>query len=427
MVPLDDEVDATVLDGLVQSTDRAITRLLTEGDDPLALASYLWVVRTRGIVPINGARLVAWGVAWCRTIFADGRIGRRRDEDVASAALAAMALNGTDALVELHDSIRTGLERVVGRELDRRTIPFGWPAYSAIVLLAAHAFGVDDERFPAAAHETAAAYQRSIMGGHALGVTFVIALLEQFGAAEQRVTLLEWVRQAVDAPRTGYEDHAYLLQALWTAQGSGHDLLRVLSVRTLMASPALAYVGTGTEDVPPAGDGSVVVTVSHLYRAALLDVLARAREGAAGRAEAQLDARYRGHWVITTAAFFGMGTLILLVGTVLLWPLVSLAGAAHEYFVEANYRAMPPWQGWLYIGDSLLIFLLVLCVVGAVPPVWSLLIRSHVESDRRLREVVIPRLRTAIVLWLTLVLTGFLISAWAGVLAPGVRHLLGGT
>jgi hypothetical protein len=315
----------------------------------------------------------------------------------------------------------------VGRELDRRTIPFGWPAYSAIVLLAAHAFGVDDERFPAAAHETAAAYQRSIMGGHALGVTFVIALLEQFGAAEQRVTLLEWVRQAVDAPRTGYEDHAYLLQALWTAQGSGHDLLRVLSVRTLMASPALAYVGTGTEDVPPAGDGSVVVTVSHLYRAALLDVLARAREGAAGRAEAQLDARYRGHWVITTAAFFGMGTLILLVGTVLLWPLVSLAGAAHEYFVEANYRAMPPWQGWLYIGDSLLIFLLVLCVVGAVPPVWSLLIRSHVESDRRLREVVIPRLRTAIVLWLTLVLTGFLISAWAGVLAPGVRHLLGGT
>jgi hypothetical protein len=144
MVPLDDEVDATVLDGLVQSTDRAITRLLTEGDDPLALASYLWVVRTRGIVPINGARLVAWGVAWCRTIFADGRIGRRRDEDVASAALAAMALNGTDALVELHDSIRTGLERVVGRELDRRTIPFGWPAYSAIVLLAAHAFGVDE-------------------------------------------------------------------------------------------------------------------------------------------------------------------------------------------------------------------------------------------------------------------------------------------
>lgn len=98
-------------DDVVRSVDRAVDRLLTDGNDPFSLALYLWVARIHGIVLVNGDGLAAWASTWVERSLVDGHVGRRKDTEVASAALAAMALRGIDALADIDAAVRAGIER----------------------------------------------------------------------------------------------------------------------------------------------------------------------------------------------------------------------------------------------------------------------------------------------------------------------------
>src|SRR5206468_1920443 len=84
-----------------------------------------------------------------------------------------------------------------------------------------------------------------------------------------------------------FEDEAYLVQTLWqlTDNGSNNhkEMVMSLSEQLLNNTPAWQYLMNGGEDIPPAGDGRTVVYISHLYRAALLDVLLEYQTHAASR------------------------------------------------------------------------------------------------------------------------------------------------
>lgn len=427
MVPLIAPNASTALtrrDDIVRSADRAVGRLLRNESDPLALALYLRVMRDHDLVLINGDRLVAWAATWVRRILVDGHIGRRRDMDIASAALAATGLHGTDTFASLESGVRERLGRVVSDELDVRPVPFRSAPYGAIVLYAISFFGIKEPRVASVADALTTLYDSAFASGRMFGIGFVIRLLSTLGRVERIKALAERARHALDDPRTGYEDRVYLLEALWAAAPViGTNGIADLSELIVPASPGLLYIDQGVEEVTPAEDDWVAITVSDLYRAELLDVVLHTEKAASARILDRLDERYRGRRVVTVSAFGFYFLIIVMLWVALLVPLIVAWPMAHRYWIDQQFGSLSAWGASLYALDIAVITIAVPCTKSLLTGLWNVLVRSQVESDRRVRDLFWRSLADTITQWNVWFVGAIVVAIIVSVGFPGLVHL----
>lgn len=373
---------------VAQSADLAIRDLLTDGSNPLALAVYLWTVLQTDLSLVNRDRLVNWGEAWARQIFVDGSIGRRGDEQIVSAALAAAALWGTNALSDVQSEIRESVRLKLSAELDRQAIPYAHPSYGAAFLLAAQVLDVDEPRIVVAAKTVASAFEGAIPGGRVFGIGFIVLLLKKIQCLETIKALESCLTDAVTDPRISYDDQLCILQSILLISKSVHLADKMVSVHSaLTGSPMWSYLMVGMEDIPAAGDGHAVVTVSHLCRAVLLDATIRLHSLVAQRAELMLNERYSGNKVVGLFAFGFVALLLSGAWFALGSAMIPWWDAARRYWFLNNYDIMAPWAALLFIAGVVFASLLLPVTLVVLWNSWALLVRAHVQSDRRTAEV----------------------------------------
>jgi hypothetical protein len=413
---------------LIRSVDSAIRDLLVSESDPLALACYLWTLRRHDVRLVNSDQLASWGARWSSQVLIDGVVSRRKDEEVTAAALAAASLVGTTALQPVVEGVQQSLSQLLGTIIDRQGVPFGRASYGAIVLYGAQAVGVQDRILEASTAAVAAAFQRSLAGGRTFGIGFLAELLSGSDRNSQLEELRAAIESAFNNPSSGYEDQAYLLQAMWSldAAAIAESELVARTEEVLANSPVWPYLMAGVGDVEPAGDRQTSVTVSHVYRASLLDLVIRSRVRRTNLSQAQFDARYRGSRVIGAAAF-GFGCVVLAsLWAVLLALMVPVRDAAWQYWVVHDYSKMPSDAALLFLGGMALLLLLLIDSPIAVWTLWQLLVRRAILSDQHMIELLVSRLRWGLVGWFAFLVVAGSVNLATGVLGPGLQHALTG-
>ncbi len=412
-------------DDVIRSVDSMVGHLLTHGNDTLALALYFWVARSYGLVLVNGDDLAAWARAYVKGVFVDRRIGRQRDTEIASAALAAIALQDTDALAGLEGAVCEGISTMTRDEISRHSVPFNSAAYGSILLLAARTFQVTALDLSGCGDAIADLYDHAVLGGRAFGMGFAVDFLHKINENGRVEDVTRRARAALNDPRIGYEDQLYLLQALWVAQPVTGDIDLVdLSERVLERSPGLLYIGHGNEDISPTSRDDMAMPISHLYRAMLLYNLLRVEQVALIRSAELFNERYRGNRAIITAAFAAYLFPIILVWCVVVTPLVAARDAADRFWLQQQFGAMSVVGALLYSLDLAFLTLLVPCTWTVVGDLWSVLVRAHVESDRRLKDVVATHLSHTIMQWKGWFALAFLVNVLSGFAPSGLAHIL---
>jgi hypothetical protein len=411
---------------VLKSTDLAIRDLLLQEDDPFALAVYLWTMRRHDLTFVNGDGLTSWGATWVHRILIEQKVGRRRDEEIVSAALAAAALIGTDALRGELSEIRAAMRAVVTAELARSPVPFRRLSYAAALLLAATTIGIDEPAMREAAGSIDSACAEAVPGGRLFGLPFAIGILQDQQLTSELEALQRGIVDALANPRTDYEDQIYLLQALWQLHQphrATDGLIRQTS-DLLNRSPGWLYLMAGLEEVAPAGDLAVPVPVSHLFRAALLDVTLQFRAASRASVERGIDTRYRGRRFVGLGAF-GFGLIFLATPWFLLlrWVL-PIAGSAKDYWLSSQYEALPAGTALGFLAAVLFGSFLAPLTASAVWALWSSLVVSAVESDRRIAELLIRRSGLILKWWLVFVVLAVFIGLGTGILAPELQHAL---
>jgi hypothetical protein len=416
------------MDNLFQSVDLAVKHLLDTESDPLALAMYLWVFRAHNLSLNNSDRLASWGIAWAQRAFISESIGRKKDEQIASAALALAALATTRALSTVENDLRSGVQRALAAELDRRSIPLRHPVYGAMLLLAACRLKVDEPRAISAAESITSSFTKGLPGRRAFGAGIIVQLLQENQKEGLLTTLTQHIQKIIDDPRVTYEDRLYLLHALWLSHDDASEPNEIIGLAEsfLKATTTWSSLMDGIEEIPSAGDGHMPVTVSHLYRAALLDISLRFQVGETERAQARLDARYGGRKLINMAAF-GFGAL-LLGGT---WFLLGKAvltsfDAGWRYWLLNDYHAMSSSSALFFLAEVVFATLFLPVTLVITWTLWFLLIRTKATNDREIAEVLGHRLRGAFLTWLTLIALGVLIGLFTGAIGPAFTHAIGG-
>ncbi len=416
------------IDSLFQSVDLAVKHLLNTESDPLALAMYLWVFRTHNISLNNSDRLASWGISWTHRTFISESVGRKRDEQIASAALSLVALAKTRVLSNVENNLRSGVKRALAVELDRRSIPLRHPVYGAMLLLAACQLKVDEPRTASAAEAITASFTKGIPGGRAFGAGIIVQLLQEIQKEDLLATFTQHIQKTIDDPRVTYEDRLYLLQALWLSHNdvSEPDEIVELTERFLKASTTWSSLMDGMEEIPSAGDGQIPVTVSHLYRAVLLDINLRFQIGETSRTQALLDARYGGRRLINLAAF-GFSVLFLagiwfLLGKAVLFSL----DVGRRYWLLDDYHAMSSSSALFFLGEVLFATLLLPVTLVILWTLWLLLLQTKATNDREIVEVLGHRVRVAFLTWLTLIALAVFISLFTGAIGPAFTHAIGG-
>lgn len=427
MVPLSVPVPTEHADRLRQSVDLAIRDLLAVGDNPLALAVYLWAIRRHRLALVNSDRLAAWGAGWARRVLVENVIGRRRDEEIAAAALVVVALAETPALVGVEDELRRGLGDLLTAELDWRLIPFGRPGYGALLLLGAAVAGVAEPRLPVAAAEIRGAFTAALAGSRLFGLGFAIDLAYRCSPPSTLAELERRVPEVLADPRTGYEDQLYLLHALWVrpAAGAARAERAALTEETLARSPAWSYLMNGLEDVPPAGDGRAMVPLSHLYRALLLDVVEGYRADVAAQPVAGQPYGVLRRLADWAALAFGV---LLVLG---LWAGMSWLGrpwlaAAGRYWIKHDFGALSPSAALLSLGVGALITLLIPLTLICLWTAWSFAVRATDRGDELLPVVLRRRVRRLAIWWASAVLAAVALELAMGILGPGLDYALSG-
>lgn len=390
-------------DQIRQSVDLAVRDLLNTETDPFALATYLWTSRCNDLSLVNGSRLAAWGVGWAHKVFVDRDIGNRADETIASAALAAAALEGTkrSAFIDNAD-VMEGFQDLLSSELSTRAIPFNNPVYAAALLLAAEVVAVDEPRINEAAMVVADSFVVTASHGRTFGIGLVVRLLQEVDVLDRLGSLEGALRQALSDPQTGYEDQLYLVQALLLIHRSDELPAPILELaeHVIANSPIWSHIMVGVEDVEAAGDGRTTMPVSHLYRAALLDVTLRLVNIAANREEAQRNERYRGRVANGIFASLGVALVIMIPWMFLGRVMLPSTDKARRYWLRNEYNAMSPEAALLFFLGFLASMFLAMFTVVVIWTLWSLLIRSAIESDRRLLEVLGRRVRGVVKVWI---------------------------
>lgn len=413
---------------LVQSIDLALRDLLRTGDDPLALALYLWIVRAHKLSLIHSDDLARWGTVWISQVLVEGKVTRRKDEQITSAVLAYTALAETKGFSTREGDIRETVQQIVAGILDQGTIPYNRPSYAAILLWAAALLNVQDPRIGERAQTIVSAFREALSGGKVFGIGFVVQLLQHLQKRELLLLLEQSVASALDDPRTNYEDQLYLLHARWLLEsepGPSQQLIE-LTKQLVYNSPIWPYLMAGTEEIPAAGDGNAPVGISHLYRALLLDVLLMYQHAVEVQATRFIAENHRGRHIVRLSAF-GFGIVL----EVLAWLGVAMAlvpsfDVAKRYWLLHEYTAMTSHSALLYLLCVLLATLL-LFVTPVFTWTWaSLLLHSKVESDRQIAGVLGRRVFKVFWLWLSLIALGVLINFVIGVFQPAFQHAVGG-
>jgi hypothetical protein len=414
-------------DRLHQSVDIAIRGLLSESIDPLAKAAYLWTMRRHDKPLINSDALVIWGLRWVRQILVDDETSGRKDEEIASAALAAAALVDHREFYSIREDVRGGMKKILNSEFERHGIPFRRLSYGAALLYGAYSLNVDAAGLRDGVIRIGESFKDAIPGGRLFGLPFVVRMLCDLGEEKLAREIDHAAREALSDAKTNYEDQAYLVQALWESfDGAPDDSVMATTEQVLEKSPAWGYLMNGSEDVPPAGDGQAVVFLSHLFRASLIDVLMSYQSFVSKHKEAQIDARYRVRAGISWSAF-SFYALVLFLGWVgLLVPLVKYADEAYRFWLLSDYAAMSKFWAvaYLLVGVNLFLFLSIL-TVKILPALYKVFIKSQIGSDERIKNVLGARFWTATKIWLALIAIEIFLGVFVELIIPSVQHVIG--
>jgi len=413
-------------DRVSQSADYAVRDLLADADDPLSLASYLWAYRQHNLTSINGKALVRWGENWARQIFIERKIGPRLDEGMASAALAVAALAETSALSKIREEVRTGLAELLSTELSKGPIPFKRISYGAMFLLGARSIGADENpRIEDAISEITYQFREAISGGRVYGVQYA-ALLARSTSSANAEEMGQRIQAALGCPKVAWEDQIYLLQSLWLLQNNkplSKELLQ-LTEQCLIKSPAWGYLMNGMEDMPPAGDGKTVVQVSHIYRAALLDVLTRFQTNSDLREEIKFHERYQGRKGVGISAF---GFYLLLLSAtwffLLLFMIPRTVNGLRFWFMH-DYSVMSRFTAVTFFFCAIAILYLAHVTIVMVPALYSVLVRLNIQRDQRAWNVLWPQLRRITKFWLVAGVCTLVFGIAINVLSPSAEHII---
>ena len=229
MVSMTYGVPTERIERILQSADIAIRNLLAKNEDPLALSTYLWILQRNKLSLINGDGLIRWGVAWIHRVFIEGQIGRRKDEEIASACLAVISLVSSRALLDLQDKIRNELALLLATELDQRSIPFRRSNYAVLVLLAACLLDVKETRITNSAAAITNDYIDGIQGGRLYGLVFCVQLLQELHNETLLGELEKSICDALLDLSIGHEDRVYLVNALYQLKNTCRKTCIMLS------------------------------------------------------------------------------------------------------------------------------------------------------------------------------------------------------
>lgn len=409
-----------------RSADFAVVELAGNRSDPLALAYLLWVVRRWDLTLANGDTLANWGEGWIRELLSERRVGRRADEEIASAALAAVAVYGDRDPLAMPDDLRRRLDSFLESEL-AKDVPLGQPSYAAILLLAAMVFGSQIQGVDAALERVRQAFLGWIPNGRLFGLSILACALFRANRATAVSELREISLQALRNPQAGYENEVYLAEVLCVLETTSADVDSwYAGVTQIVAkSPAWNHLLVGQEDLPQIGDPRSVVRVSHLFRAALLDIAVCVERWRESYTEKQLDDRYRGERIVTTSAF-----LFFAVVTASAWWLFFEVMRAHgdvaeRFWILQHYDSRLALEA---VGILLGALVGSYALPASVMSLWifgHLLLGASSASQARILDSLLPALWTWTRFWVVAVLLALAAGVVATVIAPGIVHLLG--
>ncbi|MFN8512019.1 MAG: hypothetical protein U0841_05415 [Chloroflexia bacterium] len=417
---------------LLQSVDLAIRDLLTSEEDPYSLAMYLWVLQRHSKVLVNSNRLATWGAAWVRATFVEGISYRRRDEQVASAALIVLALLNTPALDEIEAEVEQSLREILATELNYQTLPFDHPGYGMPILLLAQALHLEEPQLTKSLEETPRLALELLHGNRFLGIGFAVVVtlrltLNLTMPSPELHALKRRIVELIEDPRTSYEDQVYLAQALCQMPNTVAPIAErtELVQQVISQSPSWNYLMVGLEDVPPASDGHAIVTLSHLLRAMLLDITLWQASNVPRQSTKSdvVSPAVRG--VVDWAAFALI--VLLLTGLAFLVGRAVLPwSAAFDFWIRRNYSAMSSSAAILSLIWSLLAALGAMLIVVAIWSFWKFYIRASESRDEGFRKRLYLRLGATAVSWFLVLVIPTLVNLWTGLIGPSLDFLVNG-
>jgi hypothetical protein len=427
MVSIDQRRWATRLDALAQSADLNLRDLLEKGDNPVALATYLWCSRHHTASLVNEPYLADWGKAWIQSILIDGGAGRRKDEEIASAALAAVALYGSSEPANWPGEVRGRLSKAMSEELRAGHVPFRRPAYAAMLLLAAASCSLEDPQIEVAAEATVRAFMDAAPAGRFYGIGIAVALSKLACNDVINDALISMLRRYLTNPAVDYENAIYLAHGLCLAVGaSGEGSDQGLVGAVLSASPVWSYLMVGTEAVTSAGPPDEVVDISPLVRAVLLDTAFYLR----ARTSALLDATPGGGTAsdrgTVVAAFAAYASAVSLPSIILLWLFLPSVPGMWSYWILHDYRGVSgPNALQLLIEAALILYFAPFAVICLQRLVRKMITQTDASAQSPV-GLIVSTAEQVFKPWLTVV--GLIIGLGLVVsfLYPPLQHLVGG-
>ncbi len=183
---------------------------------------------------------------------------------------------------------------------------------------------------------------------------------------------------------------------------------------------------SGQEDIPSASDGRTMVVVSHLCRAALLDTLIIYQEKAKERAERRIDVKYRGRLLTGLPAF---GFYVIIFATMwfyVLRILIDNSDLAWRFLILHEYEGIS-WVDVVTQQFAMFSALpLLMITITSLATFWQFLVRSPVESDQRIIEVLWRRNRWFLGFWCVSIVFAIIVNLYSALVGPAVEHIVSG-
>jgi hypothetical protein len=394
-------------DDIRSAADSAVKKLLSTNSDLLALATYLWAADDQDVPLVNRAGLMEWGRSWSTAVLLNGATGKRVDEHLTTAALAASVVYG-----DRHsDGDYANLSKAVGA---LTLMPMSNPAYESIVLYSATRLGVAN-RDQAAAAENAVRHFIGPQRSRLFGLGFACRALKLMGSTQTLKMLAPSILARIGDRALDYEDQLYLADALFAVVADEplmKDHLPILR-RAINCSP----ISTRDEDSEP--------VISDLYRSVLLPLAYAVQAREHDVRDELLDTKYKGRRFTGALAFVGVVSILALSWHWTVTTLAPVGDAGIRYWIFKDFSTLTAEAALLFIA---LIFSSVLLAGLSLAFVWTsfgMLVVSAVESDRRFGEVIWHRSVNVVKFWLGLVVLAIVTNLVANFIGPAVGNLLG--
>lgn len=398
------------------AVDLNLKRTLMGDEDPFGRAVLLWTCLRHREQLVNLERLVAWARAYSRAVLVEGRLGRKRDEALTAALLAAAALKQAGSLSPLEVAVvRAAAAPLVENNIVPGCVPFDSPAYGAAMALACYTLGID---LPGDRDTLRAVVERYLVGGRLdrpAGLALVAYALAHADLRGELQELRTRSLQQLGAAGVGHEARAYLAQAAWVASdvlgAEERKGVAPLVAETLKDSPVYEVLATGQDVVGADGPEGEVGRVSRLYLAAVHDLAAGYEQREAEMVRLAREARYTNRAGHAWLSFVGVAALTLAPAGVATWlaaPFLSLAVSLYwrqQFWSATDVERLS--SALVAIAWSCL-----LVVVASILEVALRLARRQVVSDAHLldevRRVLPPRLWK----WALAILAGLVAVGW---------------